>query len=1449
MTKAFISHSTDNSSGVVGVIDKKLRGKTLKMDTFLSTRLPHGTDFVEEVIKNLAEADVLLFVIDAESHHSEWMKWEHEFCRARDIPTIYIKFSSAKWDNPMLDYINHYSLRIDYTENDMLCNDIHGAIENLSAKRAWPAQMIAPVQIDLDSDALHGEPGKSITVSGSIHMNNQDHGSAYLHVPTADPGMPPTSMKTNGFRIGADGRFVCEMKLPNDPAPAFGRTWYAEIRLDRAAIVVPIRITTQGGPSPRTTPPPDDAAPAPAPAAGIADGVPDSMRRYSDGVLAAIPRTVGCIEYPRPEAKEAASLLDHTDRIVLTGDKGSGKSVVLCQLYRELAGKRRALLVRCDDLLQSKSVNDLDEILGGGTTVSGSLGCAPGAPKTVILFDSLDAASRDAGAMLLFRRFIQSLWATGNVQTVCSVREYDYEHSPSINTVEWGRRLRIGDLPESALEDVLGRVKNHTVPAELKKILRNPLRLKIFHMIARDNPTANFANVKTEIQLYQEHWNEYVDRQDRRDAVARTLLGVAGRMIKSRRVAVPRHALGAFRDGLDDACDRGILAVLGENVRFFHHAYLDYVASKHILQHGPGIAGFLDSNRHNVFLLPTLTFTLSLIHDASRSEYLKAIMSICNSSLPYYWKTAAIRSLAALDGLAADDIDPIGRMLSDNADLLRHFLLEAGQAANPFWLRAWLGTRMKEWSGQTHNAMILLEYIGSLSDHADLHEKIIDIARTIVDNDGNHPIIRQRAVMGVADMSFASKATWCVGLSLHPEAHVRSGVLHCLESLLDLDEDSATTVFANVASRREASSDATPAISHGSFNMTSNKMQDNLLAVWEAGEMFPALLEKNPTAMIRAAVRTLELANDPLLDGDNIVEDRSGAWMGGQASHAYNKILESIKHNLPDLLAKNAPEFIGLLASSRLAVFHRLLLAALLKRPEQFKDEIYRELLAPSVLSLPSTRDSAREAIRIASPLLSGPQTKALLGRIMGVGAGGTGTGIAAYLRPHYLSAFDRSALSTEQRELADTWEPSPLLDDLVAARQQAATAAARPAAGACRDMPATPEQAADLLLEDGAAGPARDAALDILERLVERTGDDSVALDGKAAAQMRSLFLRLAGSPDPQKNEPDAGIGAPVIVYPNARGLAARGLIRMCARTMDESLLPEIESLSRDGINAVRGGVAEDLERLYDVDADLARRIALRYSGDADRQVLVYLPRTIFLLARNYPDDAVRAIEKILLTPGAADDMPEPISHALLYLALAKGARPAGDLLQKVLDDESLPTEIRRCIPFTLKEGYLFPPGTQDGALEIFSRLLDSGEPTVRESAAFFLLASAGDDGPDSAAALIRKMGPHLDKIAAEAGADHPNQKTIEALVEFIEDHWHRMPARALAILESISRMPSAPYQPVYAGKTIAALNGLFRTLPGEDDQNRCLSMLDVYVRAGWPDAMDLLAKMGRPD
>ena len=1195
----------------------------------------------------------------------------------------------------------------------------------------------------------------------------------------------------------------------------------------------------------------------PAIAAGERDArrrVLDAMEGHSRGTLASIPSKIGGVEIPRPQAAEIASRLERDDRIVLTGDKGSGKSVIMRQLYERLtADGRRAVIIKCDDLLRMGSPDGPDGLLGSGTSILGFVECEQGGSETIFLFDSLDAVSRDAESMSAFRRFLRRLWGASGARTVCSVRAYDYEHSPDIARDDWGAEVRVGDLEAEELEEALDRLGGPSVPDGLRKILRNPLRLRLLQMIVVKNPNVDLSGVAGEVQLYGEHWSEYVDRDERADVVERALLDIAGEMVESRRTHVP----AGRREGIEDLLSRGIVQESHGRLRFFHHAYLDYAAARRVLRDYPSVRDCLERDEYNVFFRPALAFALSMLRDGSRQEHLRAVASICVSGLKNYWKISALESLAKADGLSEEDCEPVGRMLTEDADLQAHFLSEAARARNPFWFRVWSGTVMGEWAARGRSPGRVAEYIRSLAGRAELHEEMVRIVRLIISSGRARRGDLEWIVATTSGMSVPGKAAWYAELSRGGDARLRAGVLHCLGDLLGEDPGAAADAFRNIATHGGKDRPAP----HGSRGPPDSGEWERQNAMLKANDMYEGLLSKSPVAMARAAVESVEALRGE--EGSkcggrgSIAEDPDDLWTGRRAPSIHVTMMAAIEKALPRLLLDgNAPAYAAILASSRMAVFHRMLLRALLGHPARFKGLIYGEVSDPDVLALPSLRWHVQAAIRSVSPLLSGRQRQELLGRIMDIGRGrgcAAGQDHCAELKSRRLSAFDPSSLSREHLDFLERFPaPAAEREEEGAGDEDGAVDEYEDEGGASEepDRGGTPHEANEGSLGDAVEALSRavgDHRVEpaMIEEIVGFLASDGISPDAAAAERLQRLLLGLAAIQGPEEGAPDGRTADPD-ARARTRMQAARGLVRLHIRSPDAALSAAIEDISADESGMVRGGVARELEALFGADPALAGRIAARYSRDRDRRVLYSMKGALLELAKADEAAALAAVENVL---SLADSDPyEAVDAAwpLLVMALRMRNRQAFATLRGVLADTG-PPEVREAAMHMLG-GCLSEPDAQDGALEAFSLLLDSGDHGTRAEAAR-CLALTIDDYTGDMAALLEKAEGHLDKMAGGAGGGDSGHRMLGALTGILKDQWQLMPERALEYLERIAGRPESPYQPLIMRDAVDVLNGLFRMQHGEDGRRRCLSVLDRFVSAGWPSALDLLRKMERPD
>lgn len=1471
LARAFISH-TESGGGKTGkIIYQKLQRPEIAMNAFLSNETMGPADnLTENILLSIVDTDLLVLVIDSGSLSSTWMEWEHDFCRLRNMMPLYIVFPSMYTRLNSLTYLNLHNIRINYDDydKDVLLDKIANTIftkqtelEDLAGKRN-------AITIVANHNNTSYQPAEAIIINGNV-TNSQNQNTStynskiYLHIPAIDPRTPPESiLMMSTMPIDLNGNFSCSINLPNGPDTNHAQRWYIEIRINEKSKLIPIEICPRNGISSTDTgiSPSGGSFESRPPiirsnAVEVDPEITNRMRAINEGTLQSIPRKIKNTEIIRnEEITKIISLLDSNDRVVVTGDKGSGKSVLFCQLYEKIINiYENVLFIRCDDFLGIDSINDLEKIVDDTFTISKIVNNLPNNAKTILLFDSLDAISRNTKSIGLFKQFLKSLWGTKRVKTVCSVRRYDYEYSPLISTTDWGITVDLDELSDDALENTLDKLGNPKIPLSLKQILRNPLRLKLLSMILDKRHNADFSQVTNEIDLYNEHWKEYVEKQENPIAITKLLFEIARKMVSVQKIILP---LAMLEDStkLYEVGSRDIIKTSNDQIQFFHHAYLDYVVSKVIIQNYSNIVDYIKEDEYNVFLRPTIGFTLSLLYTINKIKFLDNIIQICKSDLKYYWKISALKSLSEASEFAVEETKCIGLLLTEDLILQRHFLIEVSKTGNPFWFKIWSDSFLSQWySKESGNGRFLVDYLNSVKKFDELHGKILRLVKTLVAKK-EHPMTKRQAIQTTADIKDMDKAEWYLELSKNPEPQIRSGVLGCLSSLLNAKPEVVPDIFSNIFVFKEDSNEQTTMLSYGTLGFTSTKRQDNQMAVWEAGEIFPKLLKINPIQMTKAAIQIFENIHKQYLDEseDEIVEDYNYIWYDASnfsELHDENKLIGSIEKYLDDLTKEKLAEFIPILKSTRLALFHEILLNNLIKHPDFFKDEIFKMLSNQQVFKITSLDIPVRNSIKKVCKLLKSFQIQLLLQNIMNLKFkqkdfdDDTYQRISNKIKAKYLSEFDESMLSVEHKNLIKQFTKEELVAEPHA---EFSFTTEEPEENRTEKM--APEKIID---ENISKELTHSKKIELLESMLEYLGKKTEELDKDKLSKIRDYVLPLKDDPNPKESVIDKDTSF-MLAYQTVRGYAARCIIRIFYHTKDKPLEKVIHELSTDKVNIVRGEVARELPYLLFVDYPLTLDIATRYSQEEDLRVHFFLNEIIRYLISKNANDAVKIIQNILSqSKPKGSHYIQNLEYGLLHLALKKNNTIAKKLLDKIVQSEEYETETRRSIPFVLKEHYLFDLDTQDAALDIFLKLLDAEDPEVREGATFFLLYSIEKNKGDDLSVLINKIMTHLDKIANEVERKPWHPKIIETLTQFLEEYWEYMPEKTLDYLEKISSVKEySPFQPVFARGTITVLNGIFQ-LPSlsKTNRNRSLAILDIFAMAGWPEALELLSVMERPD
>ena len=997
-------------------------------------------------------------------------------------------------------------------------------------------------------------------------------------------------------------------------------------------------------------------------------------------------------------------------------------------------------------------------------------------------------------------------------------------------------------------------LNNPQISEELRPILKNPLNLKILSLILEKSNTQDLRSMTSEIDLYNEHWKEYVEKSEDPSALKNILFLISKEMIKKQRISIVVPS---------DCSQTNLTLTLSTNllekdpdsntIQFFHHAYLDYVVSRYLLENFENLDEFIIQQKYNIFLRPTIIFTLSILQIKNQELFLNNVKRLLsNEEIKYYWKLSVLHVFSSFTIDDASKVEAFGELFTEKPLLRQHFLRESTKFKNSFWFNLWQDSFIKTWAEEpnTYNRF-LLNYLQSILSEVD-HSKLFKILQIIVEK--NYDEWTQKTALEIASVLNVEKSDWYLSLSSHSSSFVRWGVIESLENLINGGTKNLGKIFSNVFLFKEKSDEKTVLPSGNSLVLQSNKKQDNSQVIWIAGESFHKLLEKNPSEFILSVATIIEeKQKDYLKQKDTVIEDGGSIWYesGLDRLHGENKLLSEIENFLRNCDETKLKELIPILTQTRLATLHRIALTAMFTNINFFKEKILLELLIPEVYKIETLENTVRYAIKKISSLLTDLQLQSILKHIMEIsfpesqlGEKRTKEYIKLY-QAKFLSSFPIEKLSSEQKELLEQHSQEELKE--------------RPK----HNFDIKFEQVKESKIEDEKSpieiinsnlGKSLEhrPKIELLRTIIEYLGSKTEKLDSSKLSGIQDYILSNVSNEDPKENSDDKDSSS-MWGHDTIRGLTSKCLIRMYYHTKNKELTESIEKLSNDPINIVRADVAHDLRYLYAVNPILTLQIVTKYSKESDHRVQFYLSDIISVLAHKHPQETIDIIKNIIQVNYSKNGRFIQFHEGIItYLALIKQNETAKSLLKDLILNPDFPDEYRENLPFILKESYLHNESTQDEALEIFSMFLDSENHAIREKATFFLLATLEDKTTSDVKKIIDKIGPHLDKISKEIEREKWDLRMIEELVKFLGKNWKHIPQKSIEYLEKIAKdnKKYLEFHSWIADGAILILNGLFR----EGDLNTenkqiCLDILDKFAMVGWPKALDLLSSMERPD
>ena len=250
---AFISHSENGGASTSERLMYRLDHSDLCLQGFYSKHdLYAGDDIHEEIIRNIVNTDILIGIIEPDAISSSWVKWEHDFCRERNLDIILIILPSV-WDDyehDRIPFLNSGILAIPYNlGSDMMLDNFYIAIKKNKAKLMTRAKEKEKITISVDPINSSYQNSDTVIISGkveSVGLKSMDSNflNIYVHKRNFDSANEPITTKIlkDSITLDPKNEFSFDFKISDITQIEKSQKLFLEIRFENKSEIVTISI-------------------------------------------------------------------------------------------------------------------------------------------------------------------------------------------------------------------------------------------------------------------------------------------------------------------------------------------------------------------------------------------------------------------------------------------------------------------------------------------------------------------------------------------------------------------------------------------------------------------------------------------------------------------------------------------------------------------------------------------------------------------------------------------------------------------------------------------------------------------------------------------------------------------------------------------------------------------------------------------------------------------------------------------------------------------------------------------------------------------------------------------------------------------------------------------------------------------------------------------------------
>jgi len=374
---------------------------------------------------------------------------------------------------------------------------------------------------------------------------------------------------------------------------------------------------------------------------------------------------------------------------VLSGNAGSGKTVVLQDVYKRLKADDIPVIGLKADKYTAQSIKELEEKLNLEDSFEKIIRkLSSHNERVVVIIDQIDALSQSLSArrdyLNTFNHLVRSLSSIDKIRIVISARIYDLNYDNELKFYTNQKVFNLGLLKPNQVNQILTHlgIKKASLSKVVYELLKTPHHLNVLCKI--HNQGVNLTSLKSRYDLHEQLWTSKVLRAPKSSSAnnekcQELLYLMARQMHDNQEIFITVTSLtDQYLDELDYLKSVEIVTQVDSKIQFFHQTFYDFTFARQFVHSNQSVIAYLKQNHQGLFIRSSLKMILQFLRDYDHPKYIKTISKILFSlSYRFHLKLMVINLVGFESEPTKFEIDLVQSRVFKSSSMKRLFIESA----------------------------------------------------------------------------------------------------------------------------------------------------------------------------------------------------------------------------------------------------------------------------------------------------------------------------------------------------------------------------------------------------------------------------------------------------------------------------------------------------------------------------------------------------------------------------------------------------------------------------------------------------------------------------------------------------------------------------------------------------------------------------------------------------